>query len=75
MTETLNCIEAVCEEVEEPQYLDLTVPRAHQHDDGHHGAQVGTQDKCIKVSVRPRMVPRSTQTKAPIKSIGMPFLL
>lgn len=74
VAETLNSIEAVCED-EEPQCLDLSVPRGHQHDDGQHGAQVDTYDKGVQVSVRPRMVSRSTQTSAPIKSVGMPFLL
>ncbi|KAG0433945.1 hypothetical protein HPB47_019459 [Ixodes persulcatus] len=70
VTETLNCIEAVCEENEEPQCLDLSVPRAHQQDDEHHGPQVDTYDKGTQVLVRPRMTSRSTQTKAAVKSVG-----
>ncbi|KAG0432205.1 hypothetical protein HPB47_021085 [Ixodes persulcatus] len=69
VTETLNCIEAVCEENEEPQCLDLSVPRAHQQDDEHHGPQVDTYDKGTQVLVRARVTSRSTQTKAPVKSV------
>lgn len=75
VTETLNGIEAVCEEDEEPQCLDLSVPRAHEHDDKHHGPQVDTYDKGIQVLVRPKMTSRSTQTEASVKSVGMSFLL